>query len=234
VIDTHCHLLHGLDDGPATLEEAVLLARALVADGIEHALCTPHYSRLWAPTTEATRARLDELLPALERASVPLRLDLAAEVGPGHAVTSPLEELTARAIGGRYLLVEIQADTPLAFFGSILERLTECSLLPAFAHPERARGLARHQGALDEAREAGALVQVVAPSLLGRWGAGTAETAWRLLDHGRVDLIASDTHGLRKRRVHLREAGELVARRLGEAVRDQLTRDGPKRMLAGS
>jgi protein-tyrosine phosphatase len=234
VIDTHCHLLHGLDDGPSTLEEAVLLARAMVADGIEHALCTPHYSRLWAPSTEEAGARFGELKPALERALVPLRVDLAAEVGPGHAVSAPLEELSARAIGGRYLLVEVQADTPLGFFGSVLERLSECGLLPAFAHPERARGLARHPAALDEPRAAGALVQVVAPSLLGRWGAGTAETAWRLLDHGRVDLIASDTHGLRRRRVHLREACELVARRLGVAVRDQLSRERPARILAVS
>jgi protein-tyrosine phosphatase len=234
VIDTHCHLLHGLDDGPATVEEAVLLARALVADGIEQALCTPHYSRLWAPSSEETGARFAELKPALEQASVPLEVGLAAEVGPGHAVTAPLEELKARAIGGRYLLVEVQADTPLAFFGSVLERLAECNLVPVFAHPERARGLRRHPAAVDEPRAAGALVQVVAPSLLGRWGSGTAETGWRLLDHGRVDLLASDTHGLRKRRVHLREAGELVARRLGEAVRDQLTRERPQRMLAGS
>jgi protein-tyrosine phosphatase len=224
--------VHGLDDGPPTLGEAVLLARAVAADGVTHVLCTPHYSRLWAPEWDEVQEHFARLRHALEEESVPLRLDLAAEVGPGHAVSAPLEELKARAIRGRHLLVEVQPDTPLGFFGAVMRRLAEVELLPVFAHPERARGLVRHPGALDEARAAGALVQVVAPSLLERWGRDTAETAWRLLDHGRVDLLASDTHGLRRRRPHLREAADLVARRLGDAVRAELTEAHPARVLA--
>lgn len=233
MIDTHCHLVHGLDDGPATIGEAVELARAVAADGVTHVLCTPHYTRLWAPEWADVEQHFAMLHHALEEASVPLRLDLAAEVGPGHAVSAPLEELHARAIRGRHLLVEVQPDTPLVFFDAVMERLAEIGLLPVFAHPERSRGLARHPGALDEPRAGGALVQVVAPSLLERWGRGTAETAWRLLDHGRVDLLASDTHGLRRRRPHLREAAGLVAERLGDAVRAELTEARPARILAG-
>ena len=234
MIDTHCHLLHGLDDGPATAAEAVELARAVLADGVERVLCTPHYSRLWAPERSETEQRFSELREALEVASIPLTIDLAAEVGPGHAVSAPLEELTARALRSRYLVVEVQADTPLAFFAAVMERLAEIDLLPVFAHPERSRGLARHPGAVDEPRSGGALVQVVAPSLLQRWGRGTSETAWRLLDHGRVDLLASDTHGVRRRRPHLAEAAALVARRLGEAVRIELTETRPAHILEGS
>jgi protein-tyrosine phosphatase len=234
VIDTHCHLLHGLDDGPGNVEESVVLARMLVADGIERVLCTPHYSRLWAPSVEAAVERLGELRAALETASVTLELELAAEVGPGHAISAPIEELHARSIADRYLVVEVQPDTPLGFFSAAMTRLDECGLLPIFAHPERSRGLIRHPGAVDEPRAGGALVQVVAPSVLGRWGPATTETAWRLLDHGRVDLLASDTHGIRRRRVHLREAAELVAERLGEAVRAELFVDRPSSLLAGS
>lgn len=234
MIDTHCHLLHGLDDGPPTVEESVQLARKLLDDGIERVLCTPHYSRLWAPSTQAAEERLGELRSALDVAGITLSLELAAEVGPGHAVSAPLEALQARSIGDRYLLVEVQSDTPLGFFSAAMARLAEGGLLPIFAHPERSRGLARHAGALDEPRAGGALVQVVAPSLLGRWGPPTMETAWHLLDHGRVDLLASDTHGLRRRRVHLREAAGLVAERLGEAVRAELSEHRPAQMLAGS
>jgi protein-tyrosine phosphatase len=195
-------------------------------------LCTPHYSRLWAPSVAAAEVRLAELRGALAAVSVSLALDLAAEVGTAHAVSAPLEELSARSLRGRYLIVEVQPDTPTGFFGAVLARLSEARLLPIFAHPERSRGLARHPGALDEPRSAGALVQVVAPSLLERWGPGTAETAWHLLDHGRVDLLASDTHGVRRRRPHLREACELLERRLGYAVRTELTQDRPERILA--
>lgn len=212
--------------------ESVELARALIADGIERVLCTPHYSRLWAPSVAAAEVRLAELRGALATASVSLTLDLAAEVGPAHAVSAPLEQLSARSLRSRYLVVEVQPDTPTGFFGAVMARIAEARLLPIFAHPERSRGLARHPGALDEPRSAGALVQVVAPSLLARWGPETAETAWRLLDHGRVDLLASDTHGVSRRRPHLREACELLERRLGYAVRAELTLHRPERILA--
>lgn len=231
MIDTHCHLLSGIDDGPATAREALELARALVADGVARALCTPHFSRLWAPAPELAAERLEELRAALGAARVPLVLDLAGEVSPAFAVSTSMDELRARSIGGKYLLVEVQPDTPLGFFAAVADRLAEEGMKPAFAHPERSRALQRHPAALDAVRSDGALVQVVAPSLLGRWGPETARAGWRLLDHGRADLLASDAHGIARRRTHLGEAAALVAERLGDAVRTELVERQPLALL---
>ena len=231
MIDTHCHLLPGLDDGPKTREDALDLASALLADGIDRVLCTPHYSGQF-PTSHAEASdRLGELRPDLERLG--LGATLAAEVSPGYAVSAPLEELRARAIGGRWLLVEVLRDTPSAFFDSVFARLEEVSLEPLFGHPERCRIVQRSTRVADRILRDGGLLQVVAPSLIGRFGHDAAEAGWRLVDTGRAALVASDAHGTRRRSCHLGDARRLVAGRLGEAAAAELTEHNPARVLAG-
>jgi protein-tyrosine phosphatase len=233
VIDTHCHLLPGLDDGPLTETEALLLAERLVADGTTRVLCTPHYSRMFPTRHEDAVERLHRLRDDVARAGIPIGLELAAEIGPAAAVTEPLDELERRSVAGRFLLVEILPDTPALTLETSVNRLAEAGLTPIFAHPERSSDVARHLAALDAARARGALVQVVAPSLLGRWGPAVRETAWRLVDTGRVDLVGSDAHGVLRRRPHLREAAELVAERSGYELVRSMTERVPAAILRG-
>ena len=231
MIDTHCHLLPGLDDGPRHEREAVELARALFADGVTEVLCTPHYASMF-PTDHAEAVERHEALQMrLAADGIGLRTSLAAEVGPGFAASEPLDVLTARSIGGRYLLVEVLADSPAGFLPLVHDRLAEAGLLPIFGHPERSRALHRSLVILDHLRADGALVQVVAPSLIGRWGSDVEAAAWRIVDTGRADLLASDAHGSKRRRPHLAEAADLVADRLGPELADELTQHRPARIL---
>jgi protein-tyrosine phosphatase len=233
VIDTHCHLLPALDDGPPSEKTGLELARALVAEGIDRVVCTPHYSSLFPTDEELARERFASFSAAVERERIPLRLDLAAEVGPAQAVSAPVAELRRRAIMGRFVLVEVQPDVSLPFFESVVERLQGAQLEIVFGHPERARSLGRSLGLVDDLRREGCLMQVVAPSLLSRWGGAVAELAWRLVDTGRADLLGSDAHGIARRRVHLREAGALIESRLGPGVVEELTERKPALLLDG-
>ncbi len=234
MIDTHCHLLPGLDDGPPDMVEALALARCLLDDGVEHVLCTPHYSPRFPTSLGAAEARLRDLRSALAAAGLDLDVSLAAEVAPAHVATATVEELARRSFGGRYLVVEALPDVGPLFFELVVERLQPAGLLPVFAHPERCRALHRRPGLVDEVRRAGALVQIVAPSLAGRWGTDVANAAWRLVNTGRADLLASDAHGAGRRRPHLRTAAEQVAERLGTNVAAELTVHQPKHVLAGT
>lgn len=234
MIDTHCHLLPGLDDGPDTEAESLDLARAIVADGIERVVCTPHYSSMFPTDDRLARERHSTFKSALERERISLRIDLAAEIGPGYAVSAPFEELERRLIGNRFLLVEAQPDVSASFFFTVVERLQQANMRVVFAHPERARSLGRHLSLVDELRRAGCLIQVVAPSLLDRWGPGVGRRAWRLVDTGRADIVGSDAHGVTRRRVHLQEVAQLIDDRLGRAVATLLTEGTPRRVLEGA
>jgi protein-tyrosine phosphatase len=227
MIDTHCHLLPGLDDGPQTMGDAVALARRLVADGVSTVLCTPHYSRMFPTDHDQAIERLGELRGALAAEAVRLELALAAEIGPALAVSAPLNDLRRRSIGGRYLLIEVLPDSPGGLFDAASDRLHEVGLTPIFAHPERCRAVQRHPTLIEDARGRGALVQVVAPSLIKRWGRSVAAAAWSLLGAGWVDLLGSDAHGARRRGVHLAEALDLVDERFGGETAHNLSRRNP-------
>ena len=232
MIDTHCHLLPGLDDGPRSPGGALELATLLVDDGVEFVLCTPHYSRAFMTDHGEALRRADGLGQALSDAEVPLRIGVAAEVSVHVALIADGEELRSRSIAGRFLLVELHPDTAAPTVATLCSRLAEIDLLPILAHPERSRAVQRHPGVLDSARSSGALVQVVAPSLTGTWGASVAQAAWHLLDTGRADLLASDAHG-RRLLPQLAMAVELVSRRVGEGVARSLTGSHPANVIQG-
>jgi protein-tyrosine phosphatase len=234
VIDTHCHLLPALDDGPRNEADAVELARELSAQGVRRVLCTPHFSSLFPTRHADAQERLRVLAPALRSQGVDLELSLAAEIGPGFAVTASLDELLERTIGRRFALIELLGDTSLPSLIAIRERLGEAGVQLVLGHPERCRAVQRRLGILDSLRADGALLQVVAPSLIGRWGPEAEATAWHLVDTGRADLLGSDAHSMRRRRPHLRETCELVAARLGDGVVAELTERRPRLLLDGT
>lgn len=233
MLDTHCHVLPGIDDGPPTLSAAIVLAGQLRQAGVVRALCTPHFSRAYPTRHEVAAARLEELRAALAEARIELQLDLAAELSPGMVVSAPDEELSARTIARRFLLVEVQPDTSETFLTAAAQRVFELGLVPVLAHPERGRSLRRHLDELDALRDAGALVQVVAPSLLGDAGRDVAGTAWELLERGAADVLASDAHGSWRSPAYLSEAAVAVGERLGTDLRRALTQTNPALLLDG-
>jgi protein-tyrosine phosphatase len=232
VIDTHCHLLPGIDDGPRDDDETLALARQLEEDGVTRVVCTPHFSRQFPTSHELALERLTSTRALLAAAGIPLELDLAAEVSPAWAVSEPVEELRRRAIAGRFVLVELTPETPEPLPAAAAARLRDAGLGLVVAHPERSRAVQRRPGLVAEVRAAGAAVQVVASSLVGRWGGAVASTAWGLLEAGRADLIASDAHRAR-RESSLSEARALVRSRLGEEALHELTVRAPGALVAG-
>jgi protein-tyrosine phosphatase len=232
MVDTHCHLLRGLDDGPKTLDESVALAAELVEAGVRTVVCTPHLSRRYPTDFAVAQKRLVELEAALREAGLALELSLAAEIAPGLAVTMDNAELRRHAIGDRFVLVELEANTAASFAPVIAEQLARDGLFPVLAHPERCRAVRRDTAPLIAAREAGAVVQVVANSLGGAWGSTIARAAWGFIARGRADLVASDAH----RPGRADALGLVLTRlydRLGEDEVQRLTVETPRALLAG-
>jgi protein-tyrosine phosphatase len=230
MIDTHCHLLWRLDDGPKTAIASMDLARSLVRQGVTTVLCTPHYSARFPTSHDVAGERLEELRRDLAALEIPLHTMLGAEIHFRLALSGPLEEIGERSIGG-FAIVELEGTATAATPVAVHERLAEVGLVPIFAHPERSAAVRGDFSGLDEARAGGALVQVLASSLAHRRGSNVAEGASALLDTGRADLFASDAHGARGTASRLRSILDAMTKRYGADAVDRLTKVRPAEIL---
>jgi protein-tyrosine phosphatase len=234
VIDTHCHLLPAIDDGPRTEPDFVRLARVLADEGVTRIVCTPHYSTLHDAPVSLVHDRLERAREVLTMLEIPLELEAGAEVSVERALAAPATELHARAIAGEFLLVELVADVPAQVPERVLERLAEEGLRPIFAHPERWLARTGALAIVDGLQNAGALLQIVAPSLIGTTSAHVWRIAWELVVSGRADFVGSDAHRAGGRRVRLRALAELLDERCGVERRMELLVGAPGRLLAGA
>ncbi len=194
--DLHFHLLPGVDDGPADLDESLYLARAAVAEGTQTIVATPHV-RFDLGTTDAAEVlhRVCELRALIAAFSLPVEILCGGELGHdviGSLSQYELELLAQGPPGARWLLVEAPFEGIGADFHAAAAELRERGFGVLIAHPERSPGGA--QG-LRRELEAGSLAQVNAQSLTGEHGEDAAAAGWRLIRGGLAAVIASDAHG---------------------------------------
>lgn len=233
MIDTHCHVLPGLDDGARSLAESILMVRRLEEGGVRHVICTPHFSRRFnTDVVVAGRAR-DELALSLEQLGIEVALTAGAEIDPLLALHAPIEQIRDRSIAAGYVLVEALPNTPAQMLRNIARRLGEAGLAIVIAHPERCRALQKDPRLIDDLRSCGALIQIVVPSLTGSAEAAVGRAAWRMIMEGRADLVATDGHRPESSRLRLAAVADVVGSRVGQSAALDLFVHGPRRVVAG-
>ena len=219
MVDLHTHVLPGLDDGSATLDESLDFARAAVADGIAVLAATPHVRDDYPTTPDEMERALAAVRTAVVEAGIALDVR-----GGGEIALERLAELDGHArarfgLAGNpaYLLLEFPyVGWPLGLPDEVF-RLRASGVTPVVGHPERNTEVQREPERLRPLVEAGALVQLTAASVDGRLGRRCRDAAFGLLDAELAHLVASDGHGPAIREVGLSAAAAAVAdRRLAE------------------
>ena len=201
MIDTHLHILPGVDDGPETVQESLTLAQMLVQEGIQAAIATPHYNDEFPQRSVAEiRERVYYLQQELDRHAIPLRLFAGHEA---LIKAGLLEDIQAGRLatlnGSSYLLLELWTSTWLPETERVIFELRAHGIIPMVAHPERYRAIQQDPCRLAALLEQGALAQLTASSLAGMQGNTTRRCAETLLKQGLIHCIASDAHGLHRR-----------------------------------
>jgi len=199
-VDLHCHLLPGIDDGAATLEDALVHARRLHAEGVRDVACTPHVKASIFPAVhlEELAGRVAALQAAVDAERLRVRVHTGGEVAHEDALELTPGELELVAQGpaeARWILLECPFGGIDDSFVAAAERLTDLNYGLVLAHPERAAGvLGAGRERLEALRAAGALLQVNVCSLLGNHGLEVQETATALVRSGTAFCLASDGH----------------------------------------
>jgi protein-tyrosine phosphatase len=224
LVDTHCHLLAGLDDGPRTVEEALEMCRLAWADGIRVVAATAHLNEQSPEVTPARiRAAALELTQRAHEAGICLTIYPSAEV----MIRPELEKLWVRgdllglAGGNRYLLIELPAG-PFFELRELVGGLSELGVHPILAHPERHPDLLHEPAQMERLIRLGCLVQVSAGNIAEPLNGSDWRMLRRWVQGGLVHLVGSDAHSPHRRPPRIADAHRQVALWAGNDVADRL------------
>jgi protein-tyrosine phosphatase len=229
--------LPGLDDGPATLEDAMALALACVSTGVTEVFVTPHvFPGQWNNRRSSIAPEFARFEFALKRLNVPLVIHPAGEVRLNDDIFPLLDagELPFLGLcqGFHTMLLELpDAQVPVGA-DRMVRYLLDHKIRPLIVHPERNKGVMEKPDRLRGLIEMGCCLQLTAGSLLGDFGPAALRTAQTLIDVGWVDVVASDCHNLRARAPRMDAARAALVRAYGHDEAQELTLYGPAR-LAG-
>ena len=239
MIDLHCHLLPGIDDGPATLDEALAMARLAVANGITEARVTPHvHVGRWDNDLAGIEKAVGEHRAQLALAGIPLKLGFAAEVRLAYEVLPLIEAGRVPYLGEldgyKIMLLELPHSHVPVGSDKFVTWLLNRGIRPMIAHPERNKEIMRDSSRLRPFVLAGCLLQLTADAVAGAFGGVCEARAIEFLENGWVTVLASDAHDVDTRPPRIRPGLDVATAILGTEAAQKLVHENPRRIVHGS
>lgn len=235
MIDLHCHILPGLDDGAESLEEAVEMARIAEGEGIEKIAATPHLFRdnFVHEDLSIIKERRRELSKALEVNTIQMEILGGAEVHISHNLIDEIRKNRSYLVLNQssYMFVEFPSEHVFSGVKELFFELMSEGIMPIIAHPERNSVFARNPSFLYELVQMGALTQANSGSFSGIYGSEAEEVVFRFLELNLIHFIGSDGHNRRFLAPRLSEAVKRAEIVLGKKEAKALVADNPKAVL---
>lgn len=200
VVDIHCHVLPGVDDGPATIEESIAMCRRAVELGVAHIVATPHLPWHGDHNTDIVLASYSLLKEHLDIEGVSLKLSLGSDIRIAWDLIEKLRRTSVFTLAGsRYFLLELDDITVPERLEDFIVGCATAGYYPILTHPERNRVLQSDIGRLKEMSKLPMLIQLSSCSLVGIGGERAKAAALAFLGAGLVNVIASDAHAVNMR-----------------------------------
>jgi len=233
VIDLHCHILPGIDDGASDLSVSLEMAQAFIDDGVTHVACTPHIlPGLYHNSGPQIRQAVEQLQRVLDEKGIALQLVPGAD---NHIVPDFVGGLRSGHLlslaDTRYVLVEPPHHVAPPRLEQLFFGLVTAGYVPILTHPERLSWIRTHYGAIERMARSGVWMQVTAGSLTGAFGGNARYWAERMLDEGIVRILATDAHDTIRRPPNLSEGRSLAAARVGASEAEHLVMTRPRGVL---
>lgn len=237
MIDLHCHLLPGIDDGAKTMADALEMARIAIENGIHKIVVTPHITPgRYDNDIKSISDSFKKFTKALIQEDIELELAMAAEVRLDPLILNMVETDTLPLLGEldgmKIMLLEFPHSTMPPGALETVQWLIKKNIQPVIAHPERNKAVIKDYKIIKPFVDAGCLLQITAASMQGTFGRPPKSVGKKLLKLGWVSLIASDAHNLTTRPPQL-EPGRRVAEKIvGESHSWAMVKDLPARITA--
>jgi protein-tyrosine phosphatase len=235
MIDTHSHMLPGIDHGCPDMQTALNMARVAADSGIDTVVCTPHYPDWNAAKIDYAQSLIEQLRAALENAGIALRVALGFEVDLAVAMAVELDQVRRLTIEGsqNVILCEMPYNGWPVYLEPTIFKLSSAGFVPIIAHPERNDLVQKSSEPLTRLMRAGAVIQATGGTLTGEFGNGAIKTFHRLFSEGLVSLIATDAHSFRQENWTMDSLLEALEGQLSEADLVRLTTTNPRSLMRG-
>ena len=238
MIDLHCHILPGIDDGPKNLDESLEMARIYIEAGYFQVVATPHHvpGTTWMSSREEIEHKIVELNQALNDEGLNLEILPGMEIAFDPTIIDLLGNGQLLTLGqSSYVLIEAPFQQfPLGWEQMIFAVLSKgYSIL--LAHPERCAQLAAGPNLVGRMVESGIYLQVNWDSFLGYNGRQALRMARYMADNGYIHCLATDSHNpIDRHASHVKFAAVKIRKLIGNQNLQLIGFENPQRVLRGT
>ncbi|AXI10473.1 tyrosine protein phosphatase [Oceanobacillus sp. 143] len=217
MIDIHSHILPGIDDGAQTEEDSLEMAREAAAQGITTIIATPHHRNGKYDNKRGSIMRdVDILNELLVREDIPLIVLPGQETRINGDMVEDINSGELLSLNdSKYLFVEFPSAHVPRYSSQMLFDLQVAGYTPIIVHPERNQELIEHPNKLYEFVRNGALTQVTAASIVGKFGKNIKTFSHQLIEANLTHFVASDAHNTTSRGFSMQEAFREVKSEFG-------------------
>lgn len=216
MIDIHCHILPGVDDGAKTIEDSITMAKQAAKEGIDTIIATPHLNQHYDNRKQAILEKVDFLNLQLETENINVKILPGQEPRIYGEIIAEYDKGDIQTLNGtNFMFIEFPSNHVPRYAEQLLFDIQLKRLTPVIVHPERNAELMAHPDVLYNFVQKGALTQVTASSLCGYFGKKIKNFSQQLIDANLTHFIASDAHNVTTRDFKMAEAFALIESEFG-------------------
>jgi protein-tyrosine phosphatase len=217
MIDLHCHILPNVDDGPKDLAESVEMAKQAVQQGIKTIIATPHHrNEKYENHGQTIFRQVEEFNRVLKSENLDLTVLPGQETRIFGEMVEGLESNEILPLNqGKYVFVELPSGQVPRYTGQLLFDIQLKGFIPVIVHPERNQEIIENPEVLYQLVKKGALTQVTASSVSGRFGKTIKKFSLQLIEANLTHFVASDAHNTSSRGFKMVEAYDVIEKSFG-------------------
>ena len=233
LMDIHCHILYGVDDGARNVRVTRKMLEMAWEDGIRAMIATPHYRPdRWPVSWEQREAALAKTRRLAQELDPDFRIYTGNEIFYREDAAARLAEGAAATLAdSRYVLVEFHPQDSYEYLRQGLQSLRMEGYEVILAHWERYECLLQEPERLEELAGSGIGIQSNADAVLGDRGRAVKKRTRDMLEAGLVPYVATDCHGIQGRTPQLRGAYEYIRKKVGEETAYRVCVENPRKII---
>jgi protein-tyrosine phosphatase len=216
MIDIHCHILPGIDDGAKNIEDSLIMAKQAAKEGIHTIIATPHLNNQYENRKHLIIRKVNELNQALQENAIDVKILPGQEPRIYGEIIEDFDRNEIQTLNNsQYLFIEFPSSHVPRYTERLLFDIQVKGLTPIIVHPERNSEIIERPEVLFKLVEKGALTQLTASSLCGYFGKNIKNFSIQLIESNLTHFIASDAHNVVNRSFKMDEAFSLLDSKFG-------------------